>query len=75
MPLPGWARPRDHDMQLYGAVRYGSLANFFVLDTRQYRSYQVCARPDRGGSTVVREEDCAERLDPALTMLGGKQAR
>jgi alkaline phosphatase D len=60
-------------MQLYGAVRYGSLANFFVLDTRQYRSYQVCPRPDRGGSTVVREEDCAERLDPALTMLGEKQ--
>ncbi len=73
MPLPAWARPRGHDMQLYGAVRYGSLASFFVLDTRQYRSYQVCPRPDRGGSTVVREEDCAERLDPALTMLGEKQ--
>ena len=75
MPLPAWARPRGHDMQLYGAAQYGSLARFFVLDTRQYRSHQVCPRPDRGGSTVVREEDCVERLDPALTMLGLKQER
>jgi alkaline phosphatase D len=73
MPVPAWARPRGHDMQLYGAAQYGSIAKFFVLDTRQYRSYQVCPRPDRGGSTVVREEDCAARLDPKLTMLGRKQ--
>jgi alkaline phosphatase D len=73
MPLPAWARPQGHDMQLYGAAQYGALAKFFVLDTRQYRSYQVCPRPGRGGSTVVREEDCPERLDPALTMLGQKQ--
>ena len=73
MPLPAWARPRGNDMQLYASVRYGSLASFLVLDTRQYRSHQVCPRPGRGGSTVVREEDCAERLDPALSMLGRAQ--
>jgi alkaline phosphatase D len=75
MPLPAWARPRGPDMKLHGAFAYGQLASFFVLDDRQYRSHQVCARPGRGGSTVVREEDCAERLDPNLTMLGAEQER
>ena len=75
MPLPAWARPRAHEMRLHGRASFGALASFFVLDTRQYRSHQVCARPGRGGSTVVREEDCPERRDPALTMLGAEQER
>jgi alkaline phosphatase D len=75
MPLPAWARPRGHDMQLYHNAEYGPLARFFVLDTRQYRSHQVCPRPDRGGSSVVPEEGCAERTDAALTMLGQQQER
>jgi alkaline phosphatase D len=73
MPLPAWARPRGADMRLHGAFEYGPLAHFCVLDDRQYRSHQVCARPGRGGSTVVREEDCAERLDAKLSMLGKEQ--
>jgi alkaline phosphatase D len=73
MPLPAWARPREHDMQLYHTADYGSLARFFVLDTRQYRSYQVCPRAGRAGGAVVREEDCPERIDGGLTMLGQKQ--
>jgi len=73
MPLPAWARPRGADLRLYGSASYGGLAAFFVLDTRQYRSHQACARPNRGGGNVVREEDCAARRDPALTMLGSAQ--
>jgi alkaline phosphatase D len=73
MPLPAWARPRGPDMRLHTTVAYGQLATFFVLDDRQYRSHQVCARPGRGGSTVVREELCPERNDPGLTMLGRAQ--
>jgi alkaline phosphatase D len=73
MPLPAWARPRGPDMRLHTTVAYGRLATFFVLDDRQYRSHQVCARPGRGGSTVVREELCPERVDPALTLLGRAQ--
>ncbi|MGZ9067582.1 MAG: alkaline phosphatase D family protein, partial [Burkholderiales bacterium] len=30
-------------------------------------------RPERGGSATVREEDCAERLDPARSFLGMRQ--
>jgi alkaline phosphatase D len=73
MPLPAWARPSGPDMQLYTGWGFGELAAFSILDTRQYRSHQVCPRPGRGGSNVVREEDCPERLDPALTLLGVKQ--
>jgi alkaline phosphatase D len=32
-------------VQVYGAVDWGGLARFHVLDTRQYRSVQACARP------------------------------
>ena len=73
LPLPSWARPRGPDMQLYAALAYGQLASFLVLDTRQFRSHQACARPELGGSNVVHEEDCAERLDAARSMLGMRQ--
>ena len=73
MPLPEWARPRGPDMQLYASMTFGQLASFLVLDTRQFRSHQACARPGRGGSTVVREEECTERQDSARSMLGTRQ--
>jgi alkaline phosphatase D len=73
MPLPAWARPQGPDMRLYSECSYGSLAKFFVLDTRQYRSPQVCAPEGRGGSTVVRVEECPDLNDPRLTMLGAQQ--
>ena len=70
MPLPAWAKPRGPAMRLHTSVDYGGLATFFVLDDRQYRSHQACSPEGRGGSTVVREEDCPERLDRSRTMLG-----
>ncbi len=73
MPLPAWARPRGSAMRVYARSAYGRLASFFVLDTRQYRSHQVCTRPDRGGGNVVREEECPQRLDAGLTFLGREQ--
>lgn len=73
MPLPAWARPQGPDMRLHNEVAYGSLAKFFVLDTRQYRSHQVCAPEGRGGSTIVRAEDCPELTDAQRTMLGAQQ--
>ena len=42
MPVrPSRLRP-DMAVQIYGTVDWGSLARFHVLDTRQYRSVQVC---------------------------------
>ena len=75
MPLPKWARPRGPDMQLYCRWAYGALAQFHVLDGRQYRSPQPCPREDRGGSNVIAAENCHERLDPERTFLGHAQER
>lgn len=73
MPLRELARPRDGVMRLHSHCRFGSLAEFFVLDDRQYRDHQACPRPGRGGSNRV--IDCGERLDPARTLLGVEQER
>ena len=75
MPLPAWAHPRGTNMQIYTHATFGQLARFYLLDDRQYRSHQVCARPGRGGSNVVKEAECAERLSPELTLLGAEQER
>jgi alkaline phosphatase D len=75
MPLPAWARPRGPHAQIYTQANFGQLVRFFVLDDRQYRSHQVCARPGRGGSVTVNSADCPERLSPNLTMLGAEQER
>ncbi|MFZ5558054.1 MAG: alkaline phosphatase D family protein [Pseudomonadota bacterium] len=73
MPLPAWARPRGPAMQLYASARFGTLAEFRLLDGRQYRDHQACPRPGRGGSRIA--ADCAERLDPTRTLLGETQER
>jgi alkaline phosphatase D len=65
LPLRAEQRPRGADMQVYRRLRYGDLATFHVLDTRQYRDNQVC------GSGL--QTDCPERLDPARTMMGSEQ--
>ncbi len=73
MPLRRQMVPLGPDMRLYHRVAFGHLVQFHLIDDRQYRSHQPCAGPGRGGSAVV--EDCAERLDPKLTMLGEVQER
>ena len=64
-------RPRGPSLRLYDRYRFGDLAELHVLDDRQYRSHHACratldARQAAG-------PDCAERLDPARTMLGAEQ--
>ena len=54
-------------IQLHRSFRWGSLASLHMLDTRQYRSPQACSR---GGAVVG---PCAERDDPARSMLGMDQ--
>jgi len=73
MPLPAWARPSGPDMQLYTSVPFGGIATFYMLDGRQYKSHQVCPKPGKGGSNVVSDADCPERLDPALSFFGMPQ--
>ena len=73
MPLRRQMVPFGPNMRLHARVPFGRLAQFHLLDDRQYRSPQPCAPPGRGGATVV--EECEARLDPKLTMLGEAQER
>jgi alkaline phosphatase D len=65
MPLRRAALPKGPDMQLYRRVSFGKLADFCVLDTRQYRSDQ----PHGDG----RKDQGDEALSPNQTLLGEKQ--
>lgn len=65
MPLRRSALPRGPNMELYRRVSFGRLAEFSVLDTRQYRSDQPC-----GDGT---KPPCDDVLDPRATMLGDAQ--
>ncbi|PYM94285.1 MAG: alkaline phosphatase [Candidatus Rokuibacteriota bacterium] len=71
MPLRRQMVPFGPYMRIHARVSFGRLAQIHLLDDRQYRSPQPCAAPGRGGANVV--EDCAERLDTRLTMLGADQ--
>lgn len=71
MPLPRSALPRGTDMRIYDRYSFGGLADFHILDDRQYRHHQVCPRPGMGGSAFV--PGCNDRLDPKLSLLGTAQ--
>ena len=65
MPLRRLSLPTPLHLQLYRQLSFGRLLNLNVLDTRQYRSKQVC----RGGYL----ESCPDRFDPERSLLGIKQ--
>ncbi len=67
MPLRASSMPQGRNMQLYRKMTWGTLAEFQVLDTRQYRSDQPC-----GEGVTVR---CPAAYDPSTTMLGPAQER
>jgi alkaline phosphatase D len=73
MPLPRTMLPFGAHLRLHTRINYGSLASFFVLDDRQYRAPQACARAGRGGSTTVDVASCAELADPRRSLLGAEQ--
>ncbi len=65
MPLRPSAMPRGPHMTLYRTISYGRLAEFQVLDTRQYRTDQPC-----GDGT---KPPCDGVYDPKATLLGDVQ--
>jgi alkaline phosphatase D len=76
MPLPARMRPLGPDMRLYAQLGWGSLGRFYLLDDRQYRSWQACARRGRsGGSNLVDAERCASLENEKRSMLGPAQER
>jgi len=76
MPLPARMRPEGPDMRIYTQVGWGALARFFMLDNRQYRSWQACPRKGRkGGSNTLDVKDCPRLGVPGRSMLGRAQER
>ncbi len=73
MPLRPEMLPLGPHARLYTRLAFGNLANFHVLDDRQYRAYEVCPRPGRGGSNTVDVADCPELQDPSRSLLGSAQ--
>jgi alkaline phosphatase D len=65
MPLRLGSLPDGPHMSLYRRCPFGRLAEFFVLDTRQYRTDQPCGD---GNKTP-----CADVMDPNATLLGAAQ--
>lgn len=70
MPLPVSMRPQGPSLRLYDRLRFGDLAEFHVLDDRQYRSHHACLATLTRGKMLT---GCAERLDPRRSMLGATQ--
>ena len=67
MPVPGSARPRRGGVQLYRRLRYGNIADFSLLDTRQYRTDNPCGDGE--------QPPCDAGFDPDATMTGHEQER
>ncbi len=67
MPLRAAQIPLGADMRLYRGSSYGRLAQFAVLDTRQYRTDQPCG--DRN------KNPCEGVFDPEATVLGAEQEK
>ena len=66
LPLRRSSVPRGIDMQLYRRIRWGRLATFHMLDTRQYRDDQGCGDGYK---------DCPAALDPARSITGAEQEK
>ncbi len=67
MPLRRSSLPHGPSMRLHRRLSHGTLAEFFVLDTRQFRSDQPC------GDGV--KAPCEGVIDPSATLTGAEQER
>jgi alkaline phosphatase D len=67
MPLRRSSLPHGPDMKIFRRVSFGRLAEFFVLDTRQYRTDQPCGDGNK--------PPCAGAFDSTATILGARQRR
>jgi alkaline phosphatase D len=72
MPVRPSRLAPDMAVRIYGSVDWGRLARFYVLDTRQYRSVQVCPNPptaercdfEHGRKTLFGGAGGANFIDP-----------
>ncbi len=67
MPLRKTSMPHGPDLQLYRSISFGRLANFQMLDTRQYRTDQ----PNGDGNKQL----TGDVFDPKAAVFGDTQER
>ena len=65
MPLSNAQRPSGPNLKLYDRLRFGTLAEVFTLDDRQYRDHHACNAAKVRGKPL---ENCDQRLDPTRTL-------
>jgi alkaline phosphatase D len=75
MPLrPSLSQPTGPDLRLFDRFSFGDLAEFSMIDGRQYRSREACyGPPNKGGGHLETNESCPERREPLRTMIGDQQ--
>jgi len=74
IPLRRSAKPVGPDMKLYQRFWFGDLAEFNMIDNRQYRDDHACQTEEEGGWQSIGRR-CRELFDPSRTMLGANQER
>ena len=60
-------------LRIYGRHSWGRLADFHMLDGRQYRAPQACRVPGKDPSSTVSPATCPELRAPNRTVLGDEQ--
>ncbi|MBJ8341090.1 alkaline phosphatase D family protein [Antrihabitans sp. YC3-6] len=64
-PLRSTQMPRGSEMRMHRRIAYGDLAEFTMLDTRQYRDDQACGDGE--------SDRCSDRFSTDRTLLGRPQ--
>ena len=64
----------DGTMRIWGQSTYGTMANIFLTDGRQFRSPAACPTPEERGGRVV-PASCPDLADTSRTYLGAQQER
>ena len=77
-PLRAALHVRGSDIRLYRTLDWGRLAQFQILDDRQYRGAPACQPPELAAAHQRYRSlisPCADLNDPKRTMLGDTQER
>ncbi len=73
LPLRLMARPNGPNMRLHQRFQVGNLAEFSVLDLRQFRDPQPCEPEGPPAGAVIDIEACAEATAEDRSLMGADQ--